>query len=140
MKSLKLYGMAQSIRELSEQASPAYNQAEPVLQKLLKAEVAERDVRSVQYQMKVARFRTFRDLVGFDFAQSDVNEPLVTSLHHCAFLEHAQNIVFVGGPGTGRTHLATAIAVQAIQHHRANESVLYRRSNSVRIYWNLKNN
>ena len=117
MKSLKLYGMAQSLHELSEQASPAYNQAEPVLQKLLKAEVAEREVRSIQYQMKVARFPTFRDLVGFDFAQSDVNETLVTSLHHCEFMEQAQNIVFVGGPGTGKTHLATAIAVQAIQHH-----------------------
>ena len=117
MKSLKLYGMAQSIDELSGQASPAYRQAEPILQKLLKAEVAEREVRSIQYQMKVARFPTFRDLVGFDFTQSDVNEALVTSLHHCEFMEEAQNVVFVGGPGTGKTHLATAIAVQAIQHH-----------------------
>ena len=74
MKSLKLYGMAQSIDELSGQASPAYRQAEPILQKLLKAEVAEREVRSIQYQMKVARFPTFRDLVGFDFTQSSVNQ------------------------------------------------------------------
>jgi DNA replication protein DnaC len=118
MKSLKLYGMAQSIDELSEQASPAYRQAEPILQKLLKAEVAEREVRSIQYQMKVARFPTFRDLVGFDFTQSSVNQALVTSLHHCEFMEEAQNVVFVGGPGTGKTHLATAIAVQAIQHHQ----------------------
>ena len=81
MKSLKLHGMAQSIGELSEQASPAYSQAEPILQKLLKAEVAEREVRSIVYQMKIARFPAFRDLVGFDFTQSDVNEALVTSLH-----------------------------------------------------------
>lgn len=117
MKSLKLHGMAQSIGELSEQASPAYSQAEPILQKLLKAEVAEREVRSIVYQMKIARFPAFRDLVGFDFTQSEVNEALVTSLHHCEFMEEAQNVVFVGGPGTGKTHLATAIAVQAIQHH-----------------------
>ena len=117
MKSLKLYGMAQSIAELSEQASPAFSQAEPILQNLLKAEVAEREVRSIQYQMKVARFPTFRDLVGFDFTQGDVNEALVTSLHQCEFIEEAQNVVFVGGPGTGKTHLTTAIAVQAIHHH-----------------------
>ena len=117
MKSLKLHGMAHSITELSEQASPAYSQAEPILQKLLKAEVAEREVRSIQYQMKIARFPTFRDLTGFDFNQSSVNETLVTSLHHCEFMEETQNVVFVGGPGTGKTHLATAIAVQAIQHH-----------------------
>jgi len=117
MKPLKLDGMAQSIAELSEQALPAYSQAEPILQQLLKAEVAERDVRSIQYQMKVARFPAYRDLAGFDFTQSEVNEDLMTSLHHCEFMEEAQNVVFVGGPGTGKTHLATAIAVQAIQHH-----------------------
>jgi DNA replication protein DnaC len=117
LKSLKLYGMAQSIDELSEQSSPAYSHAEPILQKLLKAEVAERQVRSIQYQMKVARFPAYRDLIGFDFTQSDVDEALVTALHRCEFLEELQNMVFVGGPGTGKTHLATAIGVQAIQQH-----------------------
>lgn len=117
LKSLKLYGMAQSIEELAEQSSPAYSLAEPILQKLLKAEVAERQVRSIQYQMKIARFPAYRDLIGFDFTQSDVDEALVTALHRCEFLEELQNMVFVGGPGTGKTHLATAIGVQAIQHH-----------------------
>lgn len=117
MKLLKLHGMAQSIAELSAQASPAYSKAEPILQQLLKAEVAEREVRSIQYQMKVARFPAYRDLTGFDFMQSEVNEELITALHHCEFMEEAQNVVFIGGPGTGKTHLATAIAVQAIQHH-----------------------
>ncbi len=106
-----------SIHELSEQASPAYHQAEPILKKLLKAEIAEREVRSIQYPMKVARLPSFRDRVGFDFTQSDVNEALVTSLHHGEFMESAQNVVFVSSPGTGKTHLATAITVQAIQYH-----------------------
>ncbi len=67
--------------------------------------------------MKVARFPAYRDLIGFDFTQSEVNEELITALHHCEFMAEAQNVVFVGGPGTGKTHLATAIAVQAIQYH-----------------------
>jgi len=117
LKSLKLHGMAQSINELAEQSSPAYSQAEPILQQLLKAEVAERQVRSIQYQMKIARFPAYRDLTGFDFTQSDVDEPQMLALHRCIFLDDAQNMVFVGGPGTGKTHLATAIGVQAIQHH-----------------------
>ena len=117
LKSLKLHGMAQSIDELAQQSSPAYSQAEPILQQLLKAEVAERQVRSIQYQMKIARFPVYRDLTGFDFMQSEVDEALVRGLHRCAFIEETQNMVFVGGPGTGKTHLATAIGVQAIQHH-----------------------
>ena len=118
LKSLKLFGMAETIDNLNEQASPVYQKALPILETLLKAEVAERDVRSINYQMKAARFPAYRDLAGFDFNQSDVDEALLRSLHLCEFLEESQNVVFVGGPGTGKTHLATAIAVQAIQHYR----------------------
>jgi DNA replication protein DnaC len=117
LKSLKLFGMADTIGNLAEQGAPAYQQAIPILETLLKAEVAEREVRSINYQMKTARFPAYRDLAGFDFGQSSVDEALIRSLHRCEFLEDAQNVVFVGGPGTGKTHLATAIAVQAIQHH-----------------------
>ncbi len=117
LKSLKLFGMADTIGNLAEQGAPAYQQVIPILETLLKAEVAEREVRSINYQMKAARFPAYRDLAGFDFAQSNVDEALIRSLHRCEFLDDAQNVVFVGGPGTGKTHLATAIAVQAIQHH-----------------------
>ena len=118
LKSMKLHGIADAVSELSAQSSPAYQQAVPVLEMLLKAEASERDVRSINYQMKVAKFPAYRDLTGFDFSQSLVDEALVKSLHRCQFLEDAQNVVLVGGPGTGKTRLATGIAVHAIQHHR----------------------
>lgn len=119
LKSLKLHGMAQAIDELAKQRSPAYLGAESILDSLLKAEVAEREVRSVNYQIKVARFPAYRDLSGFDFSQSVVNEALIRMLHRGTFMDSAENVVLIGGPGTGKTHLATAIAVQAIMHlHR----------------------
>jgi DNA replication protein DnaC len=118
-KSLKLFGMAQAIDDLAQHSSPTWTGAESVLDALLKAEVAEREVRSINDQMKAARFPTHRDLAGFDFNESAANEALVRSLHRGDFIDDAHNVVLIGGPGTGKTHVATAIGLQAIVHqHR----------------------
>jgi DNA replication protein DnaC len=114
LKSLKLFGMAQAIATLASQGAPAYTQAESILNAMLKAEVAEREVRSVSYQMKIARFPAYRDLASFEFGASLVDEALIRSLHRCEFLDDAHNVVLVGGPGTGKTHLATALGIQAM--------------------------
>lgn len=88
-----------------------------MLSKLLKAEIAEREVHSIAYQTKVARFPSDSDLAGFDFKSGDINEATVRQLHRCEFMENAENVVLIGGPGTGKSHAATAIGVQAIEHH-----------------------
>jgi DNA replication protein DnaC len=118
LRSLKMHGMAHAVGELTEQGSPAFEASVPILSQLLKAEIAEREIRSTAYQLKAARFPTYRDLNGFDFTSSEVNEALVRQLHRCEFLQDAHNVVLVGGPGTGKTHIATALGVQAIEHYR----------------------
>jgi len=117
-RGLKMFGMAQAVDELTEQGSPAFDAAVPILSQLLKAETAEREVRSIAYQLKAARFPTYKDLAGFDFAASEINEALVRQLHRCEFTDGAYNVVLIGGPGTGKTHVATALGVQAVEHHR----------------------
>ncbi len=118
LRSLKMHGMAQAVTDLIEQGAPAFEAAVPVLTQLLKAEMAEREVRSIAYHMKAARFPAYKDLSGFDFSSSEMNEATVRQLHRCEFMEGAQNIVLIGGPGTGKTHVATALGIQAIEHHR----------------------
>lgn len=78
-----------------------------MLSQLLKAEMAEREGRSIAYHTKAARF-----------AASKINEAMAQRLHRCEFREGAGNVVLTGGPGTGKSHVATALGIQAIEHHR----------------------
>jgi len=101
LRSLKMHGMSQAVADLIEQGAPAFEAAVPMLSQLLKAELAEREVRSIAYHMKSARFTAYKDLSGFDFATSEINEAIVRTLHRCEFMDGAQNVVLIGGPGTG---------------------------------------
>ena len=100
--------MAQAVADLIDQGAPAFEAATPVLSQLLKAELAEREVRSIAYHMKAARFPAYKDLSGFDFAASEVNEALVRQLHRCEFMDAAENVVLIGGPGTGKSQVSIA--------------------------------
>ena len=115
LRALKMYGMAQAVSDLTEQGAPAFDAAVPILSQLLKAELAEREVRSIAYQIKAARFPAYKDLAGFDFSSSEVNEALVRQLHRGEFIDGADNVVLIGGPGTGKTHIALAIGNRALQ-------------------------
>ena len=117
LKSLKLYGMAQSWSEVEAQSRLAEFDPERFMIQLLRSETAEREVRSIAYQMTAARFPAHRDFNGFDFTQSQVDENLVRQLQSLSFLDAAHNLVFIGGPGTGKTHLSTALGVDAISKH-----------------------
>ena len=76
-----------------EQGAPAFDAAVPILSQLLNAEIAEREVRSTAYQIKAARFPAYKDLAGFDFASSEVNEAMVRQLSGGEFTVSADNVV-----------------------------------------------
>ena len=110
LRSLKMHGMAQAVGELTEQGAPAFEAAIPILSQLLKAETAEREVRSTAYQLKTARFPAYRDLNGFDFASSEINEALVRQLHRCEFVDEATTSCSSAALAQAKPHVATALA------------------------------
>ena len=117
LKALRLHGMAAAWAELESQDHEALEAAVAVFEQLLQAEGVDRVVRAVRYQMSAARLPTHRDLAGFDFGCSPVDRNLVLQLVECGFAQQAHNVVLAGGPRTGKTHLATAIAVSGITQH-----------------------
>jgi DNA replication protein DnaC len=113
LKELRLQGMAMAWSEIIEQGS-SIDSSRWLIEHLLEAEHTHRAMRLVQNQMSAAKFPVHRDLLGFDFDSSKVDKRLVGQLATFEFTDTAQNAVLIGGPGTGKTHLATAIAVAGI--------------------------
>lgn len=74
--------------------------------------------------MKSARFPMHRDLAGFDFAVSQIDRALIQKLVDLSFAQDAQNVVLVGGLGTGKTHLATALGIAGLTRHAKRVAVL----------------
>jgi DNA replication protein DnaC len=114
LKSLKLYGMATAYTEVANQGGTQLQTSEWLLRHLLQAETEDRHIRSIRYQLQTARFPVHRDLAGFDFEVAKVDRSLIDQLAGTQFTDAAHNVVLVGGTGTGKTHLATALGVKAI--------------------------
>ncbi len=118
LKSLRLYGMASAWEEASANGdSTSIQTSRWLIEHLLQAEHTDRHMRSINYQMHAARFPVHRDLAGFEFEQSKVDRTLIEELAGMSFTEQAHNVVFIGGTGTGKTHLATALGIAGITLH-----------------------
>ncbi len=117
LKALRLYGMAAAWADLTAQGRVGIDAARWLIEHLLQAEHTDRALRSVSYPPKSARFPVHRDLAGFDFSQAKVDEHLIRELADLSFTEVAHNVLFIGGTGTGKTHLATALGVSGLTQH-----------------------
>jgi len=115
MDELRLRGMQAVYDELLANGRKQRAIPEKLILELLKAEAAERQLRSIRYRFSQARFPIAKDLDSFQFAQSTVDEAQIRSLYEGDFLQQNSNLIFVGGTGTGKTHLAIAIAANAVR-------------------------
>jgi DNA replication protein DnaC len=113
MAKLKLFGMRAAYDEVMATAIKRQYEPARLIGELLAAEIAEKQARSIKYQMTVAKLPLAKDLDGFTFAQTPINESLVRSLATGEFLAEQRNAVLVGG--TGKSHLAMAIARSCIR-------------------------
>lgn len=114
LKSLQLYGMATAWSELQAEKPKQAHRPEVWMERLLAAEQIDRQLKSLRYQLKAARFPIHRDLLGIEWGETPLSQAAVEQLATAAFMESAHNLILVGGTGTGKSHLATAIGVAAI--------------------------
>ena len=115
MGNLKLYGMRSAYDEIITTAVKRSHEPQRVVGDLLSAEIAEKQARSIKYQMTIAKLPLAKDLEDFVFSGTPINEGLVRDLAGGEFLDQERNVVLVGGTGTGKTHLAIGIARACIR-------------------------
>lgn len=84
------------------------------LLQLCELELIEREKRAADRRLKAAKFPNLKTLDTFDFtAQPSLNRLLVTELMRCAYIDNRESVILIGNPGTGKTHVATALGVEA---------------------------
>jgi DNA replication protein DnaC len=116
MSGLKLFGMRAAYDEIIATAVKRQHEPQRIVGDLLAAEIAEKQARSIKCQMTIARLPLAKDLGEFTFDGTPINATLVHDLAGGGFLAHERNVVLVGGTGTGKTHLAIAIARACIRN------------------------
>jgi len=115
MGELKLFGMRGAFDEVMTSALKRQHEPQRIVGDLLKAEIAEKQARSIKYQLTIAKLPLAKDVADFEFEDTPINEGLVRDLAAGGFIAQQRNLVLVGGTGTGKTHLAIAIARSCIR-------------------------
>jgi DNA replication protein DnaC len=107
--------MAQVYDELMDQGIRRKASLGTLLHQLMNAEIKHRQIKAIQHRMRFARFPEQKDVHDFVFTDSPINQELVMQLYTGDFITSSRNIIFVGGTGTGKSHLALAISQRAVR-------------------------
>lgn len=115
LEELGLLSAAAFLDALLERAQRENRTYLDFLNNLLETELAERQRRNVEVRSKLARLPYKKTLQEFDFTfQPNIDEKLIRELATMAFVHRAENVIFLGPPGVGKTHLAVALAIEAL--------------------------
>jgi len=115
MTELKLIGMRAAFDEIVGKGMARRDEFYPLIASLIRAEHTHRQARSISYRITGAKFPVLKDLDKFSFAGTVIDEGLVRELATGAFLDARRNAIFIGGTGTGKTHLCIAVAAAVIR-------------------------
>lgn len=119
LKTLSLHRISEIYKDESEKAAKTKLGYQDYLLKLLEEQVLTKVERSINRKMQIAAFPQIKRLEEFDFSfQPQINEKLIRELANLNFLEQAKNVLFLGPPGVGKTHLAIALGIKAVQERK----------------------
>jgi DNA replication protein DnaC len=116
MARLKLYGMRGAYDEIMATGIKRQHEPPRIVGDLLSAEIAEKQARSIKYQLTIAKLPLAKDIEDFDFNGTPVNQALIRELASGTFIADQRNAVLIGGTGTGKSHLAIGIARALIRN------------------------
>jgi len=114
LKALKLPTVLAECEKLAQRCAADNADHLAFLLQLTELELLDREQRAAERRLKAARFPTVKTLEDFDFAaQPSLNKVLVAELMRCEFIDKRESVILIGNPGTGKTHVATALAAEA---------------------------
>ena len=118
MATLQLAGMRAAYDEIVSVGVKRQHGVERIIGALLKAEIAAKQARSINYQMGIAKLPLVKELADLELGSTPINAELIEQLAGGSFLDSQRNIVLIGGTGTGKSHIAIGIARRIIRAGR----------------------